>query len=288
MSLLSKEKRGIVSLLKFKFYKLEVVLDSIYKNKAQPLLIFCLLLLSIGGFLLWVKSTNFYHCLAFSVTKSAQSSFVCGNYYFGVYDVSRYDINRAEYYFAKAIEIDSTTPDAWHQYARIAFLKGDYLSALHRINRQFEERGDELMAAYYIRGLIYGYAKNYPEAEKDFLKFLEWSPNNWAANNDLAWIYFAQGKFKEAEELSALSLKRDPFNPWLLMMHAMSAYNLGDVETAKKELQLAKLASEGMTEERWIHAYPGNDPEIAKEGLAEFRKAIEQNIELVGKASSTP
>lgn len=258
------------------------------KNKLNLLVVFSLFLLSIGGFFLWAKHTNFYHCLALSVTQNAHSSLMCGNYYFGIYNISRYDINRAEYYFAKAIEIDETTPDAWHQYARIAFLRGDFTLALYRINKQIEIHGDSFMASYYIRGLIYGYAKNYVMAEKDFLKFLEWSPNNWAANNDLAWVYFAQGKFKKAEERSVLSLKRDPFNPWLLMMHAMSSYNLGDVETAKKELQLAKLASEGLTEDRWIHAYPGNDPKIAKEGLAEFRKAIDRNIELVNKANPTP
>lgn len=258
------------------------------KNKLFQLVVFPLFLLSIGGFFVWVKHTNFYHCLAFSVNQNAYSSLMCGNYYFGVYGISRYDINRAEYYFAKAIEIDETTPDAWHQYARIAFLRGDFSLALYRINRQIEIHGDSFMASYYIRGLIYGYAKNYVMAEKDFLKFLEWSPNNWAANNDLAWIYFVQGKFKEAEERSATSLQKDPFNPWLLTMHAMSAYNLGDVETAKRELSLAKDTASGLEERDWIKAYPGNDPKIAKEGLAEFRRAIDQNSELVNKANPTP
>lgn len=173
------------------------------------------------------------------------------------------------------------TPDAWHQYARIAFLRGDFQLALHRINKQFEMRGDELMASYYIRGLILGYAGRYKEAESDFEKFLEWDPTNWAANNDLAWIYFSQGKFKETEERAAIGLAHNQANPWLLVMHAMALYNLGDAAQALEELSRAKREAAMLTEEEWIRAYPGNDPRIAGKGLAEFKATIEKNLALV-------
>jgi tetratricopeptide (TPR) repeat protein len=200
-----------------------------------------------------------------------------------VYGPSGYDVSKAEYYFGKAVEIDPKTPDAWHQYARTAFLRGNYQTALERINMQFKERGDELMASYYIRGLIEGYSKDYSAAEKDFLKFIEWSPNNWAANNDLAWVYFAEGKFKEAKAQTEKGLLGNPNNAWLLVTHGMSAYNLGDKRQAIEDLLKARDAAKNLTEANWSRAYPGNDPQIAGEGLAAFKRAIENDLTLVYK-----
>ena len=262
-----------------------------YKKKKQQVAIFilCAAILLAGAY--WgisaMYKNGFARCVEFQITHSATAAFVCGNHYFGVYGSSNYDIQKAEYYFGKAIEIDPNTPDAWHQYARIAFLHGNFTDALYRINMQFKMRGDELMASYYIRGLIEGYAKQYPAAEQDFLKFLEWDPDNWAANNDLAWIYFSQGKFKDSAERSEFGLKHNPYSPWLLVMHAMSVYNLGDSETAKDELKRARDIAEGLREEDWIRAYPGNDQLVAAEGLASFRKTIADNILLVENNSSS-
>lgn len=229
----------------------------------------------------WTVTTKYSSCIVFWMKNNAQSAFICGNHYFGVYGSSGYDVKKAEYYFGKAVEIDPKTPDAWHQYARVAFLRGDFSTAMYRINKQFEERGDELMSSYYIRGLIEGYMKDYPAAEKDFRRFLEWDPHNWAGNNDLSWIYFAQGKFKEAADQSSKGLGGSSPNPWLLVMHAMSMYNLGHKKVAEMELGKARESAQKLTEEQWAHAYPGNDPKIAGKGLTEFRKIIEQDIELV-------
>ncbi|MBY0473377.1 tetratricopeptide repeat protein [Patescibacteria group bacterium] len=192
-----------------------------------------------------------------------------------------YSLGIADIFYQTAISIDPNVPDAWHQRARISFLQGDFETALARINTQLELHGDSLMASYYIRGLIYGYDKKYLPAEKDFTHFLEWSPTNWAAANDLAWIYFAEGKFKEAADRTAKTLLTSPDNPWVLTSHAMSVYNLGDSKTALQDLLHAKEEVEKLTRAQWSRAYPGNDPAVASEGLAEFKKTIEKNIELV-------
>ena len=42
-----------------------------------------------------------------------------GNYYFNVGGNGAYDLEKAEKYFNKALEIDPQVPDAWHQLARI-------------------------------------------------------------------------------------------------------------------------------------------------------------------------
>jgi len=204
-----------------------------------------------------------------------------GNHYFNVDGRGLYDLDKAEEYFQKALELDPNVPDAWHQLARIDFLRGNFDSAIVKINTQLELHGDSLMASYYIRGLIEGFQEKYPAAEKDFQKFLTWDPHNWAGNNDLAWIYFAQGKFEMAESQSRFALEFDANNPWLLLMHGVSLMNLGRKEEAKEEIVRAKEAASVLSSERWSFSYPGNDPRIAPQGVVEMQKAIERNLALV-------
>ncbi len=202
-----------------------------------------------------------------------------GNWFFGGGPV--YSLSAADAVYSIALAFDPTVPDVWHQRARIDFLRGDFPSALTKINKQFEVHGNELMASHYIRGLIYGFNHQYLEAEVDFKTFLDWDPTNWAANNDLAWIYFAQGKFTQAAVQARLGLVSSPNSPWLLTTHAMSVYNLGDVYTARDELLRAKALAAKLSVRDWIWAYPGNDPRVAAEGLTTFAHAIDADIELV-------
>jgi tetratricopeptide (TPR) repeat protein len=207
-----------------------------------------------------------------------------GNEFFGGH--LPYNLSVADGFYQAALVVDSQVNDAWHQRARIAFLRGDFGIALKRINTQIALHGDSFMASYYIRGLIYGYAHNYPAAEKDFSHFLTWSPHNWAANNDLAWIYFAQGKFKAAAIQSQVGLDVVPGNAWLLVTHGMALYNLGDTTGAQRDLEQAKRSASVLTDDSWTYAYPGNDPAIAIAGLAAFKKTIDKDLELVHNGAS--
>lgn len=207
-----------------------------------------------------------------------------GNRFFG-YE-GRYDLARADGLFTAALLIDSDVPDAWHQRARIDFLRGEFDSALEKINKQISIHGDSFMASYYIRGLIHGYRKEFVEAERDFLHFLTWDPDNWAARNDLAWVYFAQGKFEETEAEAVRGLTIAPTNPWLLVMHGMARFNLGDFVGAKEDLEKAEREAAFLTEADWRYAYPGNDPAVAGKGVEAFRRAIKENLERVNRSVS--
>ncbi len=191
-----------------------------------------------------------------------------------------YDLSRADLYYRMALVADRETLHAHHQRARIAFLHGDFDNALELIEHQVAEHGTSFMSSYYIRGLIHGYRKEFPDAERDFKTFLKWDPENWAALNDLAWVYFAQGEFLEAAETSAAGLQIAPRNLWLLTMHAMSLFNLGEREESERLLMQAREESLTLTEGDWLRAYPGNDPAFAPQGLASLRKAIEENFTL--------
>lgn len=245
-----------------------------------------IIVLGLGVYIPSIYKNGYVYCIKFYITESAENAFQCGNHYFDVFGPSDYNVTKAEYYFGRAVAIDPTLPDVWHQYARTAFLQGNFTAALERINMQFKMRGDELMASYYIRGLIEGYSHDYSDAEKDFKHFLTWDRNNWAANNDLAWVYFAQGKYKEVVgQLHGFATTAAP-NPWVLTMDAMSLYNLGDKKTAYTELLKARDAVSTLTEADWVHAYPGNDPAVAGKGLAAFRKTIEDDIALVENSNA--
>lgn len=220
--------------------------------------------------------------LAFVARKPVANGLVsAGDRFFG--PEGTYSLPGAFVGYRAALFLDPDSLTARHQLARIHFLRGQFDRALSLIDEQIRIHGHSFMASYYIRGLIHGYRKAFPEAERDFREFLTWDPENWAALNDLAWIYFAQGKFAEAKETAARGLAIVPENPWLLTMHAMSTFNLGEAGAAADELRRAKAHAADLREEDWIRAYPGNDPRIASAGLASLRGAIEENIVRVNR-----
>ena len=204
-----------------------------------------------------------------------------GNYYFNVNNEGAYDLEKAKYYFNKALELDPNVSDAWHQLARINFLAGNFGDALLEINKQIEIHDDGLMSSYYIRGLIYGFMDEHEMAEKDFLIFAEWDKENWAVHNDLAWIYFKNGDYEKAEQISRKGLDFNPNNPWLLNSYGVSLMNTNKSASANVALLKALDEAQKLTPFEWQKAYPGNNPNVAKEGLENFIEAIEFNVNLL-------
>jgi len=203
-----------------------------------------------------------------------------GNYYFNVYGDGVYDLVKAEQYFKRALELDPRVPDAWHQLARIDFLRGYFNSALHKVNQQLELHGDSFMDSYYLRGLIYGYSGKFEEAEADFKTFIAWRPVSWAAHNDLAWVYFQAGEYERARQMAEEGLVLHPSNPWLLTMYGVSLLNVEEREKAHAVFERALKEAQKLTQNDWERAYPGNDPAVAGQGLAEMIEAIKKNLAL--------
>ncbi|MBI2639450.1 MAG: tetratricopeptide repeat protein [Candidatus Sungbacteria bacterium] len=218
---------------------------------------------------------------SFLMRHDAQLSVELGNYYFNSYRDGVYDLERAEKYFERALAIDPNVENAWYQLARIDFLRGEFTSARGKINKQLELHGDSIMASYYARGLINGYSGHFKEAEKDFLKFLSWKKESWAAHNDLAWVYFSQGEYKKAEEVAREGLAFNGNNVWLLNSLGVSLLNLGKKAEAREIFLRAREAAALLTDVDWGRAYPGNDPRSAAPGLAGMKKAIDANLKLL-------
>jgi tetratricopeptide (TPR) repeat protein len=220
--------------------------------------------------------------VAFLFDETAPRARDIGNYYFNVDGSGSYNLEKARDYFETAIELDPQIIDAWHQLARIDFLEGDFARSLFKINKQIELHGTNFMASYYIRGLVLGYMGQYKNATEDLALFLTWDTSNWAAYNDLAWLYFSEGEYRDALDAADKGLQHAPENPWLLNIRGVSLLNLGEYDDARNSLQKAYEKAELLTDRDWHKAYPGNYPSDSSRGLEEMRVAIMHNLELVG------
>jgi tetratricopeptide (TPR) repeat protein len=216
---------------------------------------------------------------------SAQELFALGEKHFSSSQPALYDIKRAEYYFERVAKIDPTYPYLYHELARISFLKGQFERALARINLQISLQGEDSPSSYYVRALIEGYMGDYPSAAADYEHFLEAHPNNWAAVNDYAWVLLKLHRFEDAVSVTAHGLSYFPDNPWLLNTHAIARYEAGDPSGALRYIEAAVQAVALVNMGEWLHAYPGNDPAIAAQGLAAFQLSVVENMHMIRLAA---
>ncbi|MEQ1916265.1 MAG: tetratricopeptide repeat protein, partial [Gallionella sp.] len=219
--------------------------------------------------------------ISFAVQPTAEKGYEYGSLHFDARNTEIYDIARARYYFTRAVEIDPSHRNAQHQYARMLFLEGDFKGALEHINIALADDRPSSPSSYYIRGLIEGFAGNYSASIVDYERYLENDPTNWAALNDLAWVLLKDRQYEKAELITSRGLEHFPDNPWLRNSRAIARYELGNVILAHDDLREARAAIETITTEDWLRAYPGNDPNIAPQGLDALKKSIQENEERV-------
>src|SRR3990167_2854627 len=210
-----------------------------------------------------------------------------GNFYF---NGGAYDLEKAERAFQRAVRIEPGILWGHYQLARIYFVKGNSAKAIEEINKELEANPENLRSLY-VRGLIYGFSGRFGEAEEDFRRFTLWAPKEWAGYNDLAWILAKEGKYREAKEVLLEALKktgRAEKNSWLWNSLGVAELNLGEYANARKSFTKAKESASMLPLKDWQDAYPGNNPEESARGLADFKRAIEENLKrsLPARASS--
>lgn len=251
------------------------------------IVIFVSVLAVVGTGSLQYRVVRTYEDIAFAVSPTAERAFAFGERHFSARDTALYDIDRAEYFFGKAADIDAKTPYLFHELARIAFLKGDFEMAMALINTQIQLMGDTAPNSYYIRALIEGYKGEYAASAKDYQHFLQFQPTNWAATNDYAWVLLKAGRAQEAADATARALEWFPGNPWLLNSNATALYEMHEYAGALQVAQKASIAVAKLSEAEWLQAYPGNDPKIADQGIAAFKKAVQNNIHSITLARAS-
>jgi tetratricopeptide (TPR) repeat protein len=225
--------------------------------------------------------------IAYLLDPSAVRAFEYGERQFSSSDSAQYDIERAEHFFHLAASKDPSLPYAYHELARISFLKGDLRSALSQIDLQISMHSDKAPNSYYVRGLIEGYMGLYELAIEDYKLYLAFDPHNWAAINDYAWVLLKAGRAEEVVRVTDDGLKYFPDNAWLLNSSAIALYEVGDIERARDQAKKALIAASKVSEKQWLTAYPGNDPRIAEEGISTFIEAARENMHTIVLASAS-
>ena len=114
-------------------------------------------------------------------------------------------------HFRRAVE---DFPSYYEAYLQIGFdyrQSGQQAEAEQAIRKSIELSGDGYAAADFTLGEILAEKKQYSGAEQVARQGLFLKPASWTGQYLLAWVLFAQDRFKEAEESArkALALKRD-------------------------------------------------------------------------------
>ncbi len=247
-----------------------------YRRSHSITLVAVVLIVALG---VWrVPLINAYEDVAFRLSPSVQRAVAYGSRHLDAIQPDFHDVERAHYFYRKAAELDDTYPYVYHQLARIEFLKNNQNTALLYINREIERHGANQPNSYYIRGLIEGYRGEYEAAARDYEHFINTTPPNWAAINDYVWVLLKAERFSDAAEATAKGLIHFPDSPWLLNSHAIALAELGDAKSAHPYARRAAEAVNKLTQIDWLRAYPGNDPNVASDGVAAFQVAVQQNL----------
>ena len=204
-------------------------------------------------------------------------SFAIAEYYF---NHGSYDIKKAEQYYTRAIKQEPSYLEAYYQRGRIHFINGRFIAALADI-KMVLGLNPEFKKAYYMYGLVNGYAGNLEQAEYGFKEFIKRDEFNWAGHNDLAWVYFKQGDYEKTKLAAEAGLVHAPTNVWLNNIYGTALMNLGEKEQAKAAFEKALEKSKEMTGADWGIAYPGNDPALYETGIEETRSVIKHNLTLL-------
>jgi tetratricopeptide (TPR) repeat protein len=229
----------------------------------------------LAGILVFILLLFLFQAPARSVISQKISS--RANYYF---NGGEYDLKKATNLYNKALAIDQKNWEAHYQLARINLISKDFWNGLAEIDKTLTLDHPQNKRAYYVRGLLDGYLKNYPEAERDFQNFIAWAPDEWGGYMDLSWIYINDGKYDDAVSVVNNALVLFPDNTWLYANKGLAEYKLGKYEDAKASLGIARKLAKELTPEKWAIAYPGNNPESAKKGVEEIKAAIDFNLKL--------
>lgn len=219
------------------------------------------------------------------------NDFELGQYYFnhGPRADGTYDLKKARHHFEQALaDRPKAYPMAWYQLGRIDFLEGKFDQAIYKFDVQKKYFGDGVPNVHYMLGLTYGYKarrtgdeEDWRKAEEAFLKYLEFDKYDAWAYVDLSWVLFSQGRFSDMLPILDNALGNRPDNPWLHNMYGLALMNTGKRDEARGHFEEARKYAAGLTPEEWGRSYPGNDPDLWKEGLEEFQRLIEKNLELV-------
>ncbi len=175
---------------------------------------------------------------------------------------------------------------------RLYFVENQLFESINNFNQAIK-LNPNVKEYYYGRGLSYGFSTPlfYPDAENDFRKYIEIENDEyfknkvraygaWAGYNDLAWIFFLQGKYREMENISRVGLNISHNNPWLNNMLGTSLLAQKKCSEAMQFLETADVELQKITTKNFGEAYSGDSPDFWEVGKKQMESTIKENIEL--------
>ncbi|MEK7627863.1 MAG: tetratricopeptide repeat protein [Patescibacteria group bacterium] len=218
--------------------------------------------------------TSFAQVLA---PHDAELHFNIGDYFFGN---GAYDPEWAYKHFIFARNANPALARVNYQLARLSFLNGNFSDAYASVLRE-KTIDPSFGKSHYMEGLILGY-RAYPgdfeKSVKAFKNFIAYDPLNWAGYNDLSWIYFQKGDYKNAWDVANQGLTQAYGNPWLLNSRGIASLAMNKSHDAEQDFNDALDTIATMTADQWGVAYPGNNPSLYAAGFASMKDSIERNL----------
>ncbi len=153
-----------------------------------------------------------------------------------------------------------------------------------------------LSQSFYGLGLSYGFLGDIYliNAEENFKKYIELedrkekeigkrSYGSWAGFNDLAWIQYLQGNFRESEKTAKKGLDISYQNPWLLNMLGINQIEQRNCKDGKRNLEKAFEILEKINDIKWGEAYSGDPFSQYAKGKQDMLDSIKANIKICEK-----
>ncbi len=235
----------------------------------------------------YIKGLSFLLALSFVffVLFIPKTSYKIGNFFFGEYGSSFYNINLAQLFYTHATHplLPIAPPQyAHHQLSRTYFIQGHLRTALNEAKKELALYPNSTKT-YYILGLTYAYMHLEEKGIEAFTKYIEAHPLTWAGRNDKAWLQFRIGDIFGAINTMSPLAHTQPGNPWVQNTYCALMISTKNYNDAEKHCLQAKEAVGLLTVEAWGKAYPGNDPRIHDTGPLATKKSIELNLNLIHK-----
>ncbi len=246
-------------------------LQSILKKHKKEFLVVYLIILGLGLYYLYLpKTSNDFLNLGIKEF------------------LIKHDNESAKSNLLKSVQLDSKNAKAWFYLGRLNFVTNDLPDSETNYLKSLElDVWNE--QAFYGLGLTYGYLEDYAKAEDSFKKYIEIGeikkkeggqvPGLWAGYNDLAWVYFLQGKWSECENTARYALDNVGTNPWLLNMLGSALLEQDRKVEARKYFIEAKKYAEKISPQQFGEAYSGDNKKWYPQGLENMKKTIQENIE---------
>jgi tetratricopeptide (TPR) repeat protein len=260
-----------------------VILFSKLKNKfhqisltAVTLIIFLLFsILTWNQTKVWKNNFTLWHD---AVKKNPDNTITAANY--AVSLIERDDLEQAEIYNNKAIEIDPSNSIPYINLAHIFIKRNQPEKAVEIIDKLIIANPNYYRYRYKA-GLFYMQINMNDKALSEFEKAIEFNPIDSASFNAIGSLYFKQRRFEESEKYFTKAINLSPDQPEAFCNLGNIHFELGNFDEALKLYKRSIKASPGFEEPYVKAGIIYENMNLLKEAGYYFKTALEINPDLI-------